>query len=142
MTAFSRINWLVWVLAIVILVITIANYETSTLTLLFVLIILAGINLYYQEFHRKRMIRVKGIVDSIDLKSLENTIRIFNIKNVEFYDKVHKLEDDLEKYKLDQEKKYRDVVRKVLDLDNKLTQKFKLMGETIIKLSRDIKKKD
>jgi len=88
------------------------------------------------------MIRVRGIVDSIDLKKLEDAINKFNLKQVENYKKILKIEEDMEKYKLEQEKKYRDVVRKVLDLDNKLTQKFNLMGETIVKLSKDIKKKD
>jgi hypothetical protein len=88
------------------------------------------------------MIRVREIVDSINTKSLEDAINKFNLKQTECYSKVQKIEDDLEKYKLDEEKKYRDVVRKVLDLDNKLTQKFNLIGETIVKLSKDIKKKD
>lgn len=118
------------------------NYESSTLTLLFVLIILSGINLYHQEFHKKRMIRIREIVDSIDLKKLEDVIKKFNLKQTENYKRILKVEEDIEKYKLEQEKKYRDVVRKVLDLDNKLTKKFNLMGESIIKLSKDIKKKD
>ncbi|MDI6825891.1 MAG: hypothetical protein QMD36_01700 [Candidatus Aenigmarchaeota archaeon] len=136
----KKINWLIWVLAIVLLVITIPNYGSSTLTLLFVLVILAGINLYHQELHRKRVIRIREIVNSIDLKSLEDGIKKFNRQQKECYDRILDFEDRLEKYKIEQEKKYRDVVRKVLDLDNKLNKKFKLMGETIVKLSKDIKK--
>ena len=52
---------------------------------------------------------------------------------------LSKLENELQEMKHDQEKKYRDVVRKVLEVDNKLNTKYKLLGEAILKVSKEKK---
>jgi len=73
---------------------------------------------------------------SIDLKPVEEEIKKIKKGQAECSKKVFRLETELDQYKLEQERKYRDVVRKVLDLDNKLNKKFKLLGESIIKISK------
>ena len=132
---------MIWVLAIVFLAITITNYESSTLTLLFVLIILTGINLYHQESNKKRMKRIRNVLESIDMRTLEDGIKKINRQQSECFSRIFSLENDLKQYKIEEERKYRDVVRKVLDLDNTLNKKFKLLGETILKLSKEIEEK-
>jgi len=73
---------------------------------------------------------------SIDLKPVEEEIKKIKKEQEECSTKVFRLETELDQYKLEQERKYRDVVRKVLDLDNKLNKKFKLLGESILKISK------
>ena len=60
---------------------------------------------------------------------------IFGFKSLEAF----KLENELENRRIEQERKYRDLVRKVLEIDNKLNTKFKLLGEIILKLSKERK---
>ena len=136
MSALIRITWLIWVLAIIFLAITITNYESSTLTLLFVLIILTGIVLYNQELNKERMKRIRHVLESIDMTTLEDGVKNMNRRQSECYSKIFNLENDLQQYKTEEENKYRDVVRKVLDVDNKFTRKCNLLGETIIEVSK------
>ena len=79
---------------------------------------------------------MKNIAESINLKPIEKKIEKMKKQQEECSKKVFGLETELDQYKLEQERKYRDVVRKVLDLDNKLNKKFKLLGESIIKISK------
>jgi len=83
------------------------------------------------------------MVKNIDFKPLEKELtRIGNVAK-EWDSRVSGLEEKLngfEKYKMEQEQKYRDLVRKFLEVDNKLNKKYKLLGETIIKLSKEGKK--
>jgi uncharacterized membrane protein YhiD involved in acid resistance len=135
-SALIRITWLIWILAIIFLAITITNYESSILTLLFVLIILTGIVLYNQELNKKRMKRIRHVLESIDMTTLEDGVKNMNRRQSECYSRIFSLENDLQKYKSEEENKYRDVVRKVLDVDNKFTRKCNLLGETIIEVSK------
>jgi hypothetical protein len=88
------------------------------------------------ESQGKSFLKFKSIVKTIDLKPVEEKIEKIKDLQVESSKKISRLETDLEQYKIEQERKYRDVVRKVLDLDNKLKKKFKLLGESIIKISK------
>jgi len=83
------------------------------------------------------------MVKNIDFGPLEEGIIKIEKKHKESDLRVSSLErklDDFDNYKIEQEKKYRDVVRRVLELDNELNRKYKLLGENIIKLKKDIKK--
>lgn len=73
------------------------------------------------------------------MKTLEEGVKKINKQQSEFYSRIFKLEDELHQYEADEEKKYRDVVRKVLDMDNKFARKFNLLGENIIELSKEKK---
>jgi hypothetical protein len=138
--AIREISWLALILAVIFLLMTIPNHDTTTLSLLFVLVILSGINLYHVELYRKKMRRVGEIMASIDFKPLELELKKIEDKQEELSRKISHFENELEAHKVEEEKKYRDVVRKVLEMDNKFTKKFNLMGEAVVKLSKDIKK--
>ena len=75
--------------------------------------------------------------EKIDLKPIEEEIEKMKKRQEEFSKKISRPETELDHYRLEQEKKYRDVVRKVLDLDNKFNKKFKLLGESILKISKE-----
>lgn len=136
MEIFRRIFWLIWIWTIVFLVITFINYKIYELILFLMLFVLIGINMYLHESHKKLFLKMKNTRKSIDLKPVEEEIEKMKKQHAEYSKKVFGLETELDQYKLEQERKYRDVVRKVLDLDNKLNKKFKLLGESIIKISK------
>jgi len=87
------------------------------------------------------MKRIRNVLESIDMRTLEDGIKKINRQQSECFSRIFSLENDLKQYKIEEERKYRDVVRKVLDLDNTLNKKFKLLGETILKLSKEIEEK-
>jgi CRISPR/Cas system CSM-associated protein Csm3 (group 7 of RAMP superfamily) len=87
------------------------------------------------------MIRIRGVLENIDMKTLEDGVKKMNRQQSECYSRIFGLENELQQYKNEEEKKYRDIVRKVLDVDNKFTRKCNLLGETIVELSKG-KKKD
>ncbi len=80
------------------------------------------------------------IMEKIDLTPLEVFIKKIETSQGKITSDLSKLESELGQYKQEQEKKYRDVVRKVLEMDNKLNTKFKLLGEVILKLDKETKK--
>ena len=82
------------------------------------------------------MKKIRKVLESIDMEKLEDGVKKMNRQQSECYSRLFKLENELQEYKTEEENKYRDVVRKVLDTDNKFTRKFNLLGETIIELSK------
>ena len=86
------------------------------------------------------MKKIRQVLESLNMQTLEDGVKKINRQQSEFYSRIFSLENELQKYKEGEENKYRDVVRKVLDVDNKFTRKFNLMGETILQLSK--KKKE
>jgi len=96
--------------------------------------------MYLYGSHKKSFLKIKNAIKSIDLKTIEEEIKKIKKQEEECSKKISRLENELDQYKLEQERKYRDVVRKVLDLDNKLNKKFKLLGESIIKISKGRKR--
>jgi len=86
------------------------------------------------------MKKIRQVLESLNMQTLEDGVKKINRQQSEFYSRIFSLENELQKYKEGEENKYRDVVRKVLDVDNKFTRKFNLMGETIVQLSK--KKKE
>ena len=136
MSVFNKVFWIIWGLTMIFLVATFVKdkiIDTGLLTLLFVL---TGINLYVQESRKKLIKRLIQMVDKIDFKPVEDGISKIKRSNAECYSRLFKVENDIENYKSDQEKKYRDVVRKVLNIDNEFHTKFRILGETVIKISK------
>jgi len=99
-----------------------------------------GFVMYSHESQKKLIKRLEIILKSIDFKPLEEEIKKIRKEQIGFYSKIFSLEDELGGYKQNREKKYRDVVRKVLEMDNKLNKKFKLVGEAVVKLKDEIRK--
>lgn len=134
--------WVVWAAAIIFLFTTFSSYNVFNLIPFIVLFALTGIAMYSQVLNTKRFQRLKIMIKNIDFKPLEEEIMRIENKQKEAGIKVSRLErslDDFENYKIEQEKKYRDVVRKVLEVDNDLNRKYKVLGESIIQLNKDIK---
>jgi len=138
---FTRVFWLIWVLAVILLVITLIRYKPFDLIIFLVLFALTGINMYSQESNKRLFQKLITMVEGINLKPLEDGIKKIERAQRECYLRLFKIETELGGYRLEQERKYRDVVRKVLDLENKLNRKFKLLGETVIKISKEVKEK-
>ena len=135
--------WIVWIITIIFLIITFSSYSVFNFVLFIILFVLTGIAMYSQVLNTKRFQRLKIMIKNFDFKPLEEEVTKIENKQKESSLKLLRLErslDDFENYKIEQEKKYRDVVRKVLEIDNDLNKKYKLLGESIIKLNKDIKK--
>ena len=135
--------WIVWIIAMCFLIITFSSYSIFSFVLFIILLVLTGIAMYSQVLNIKRFQRLKIMIKNIDFKPLEEEVMKIENKQKESSLKLSRLErsmDDFENYKIEQEKKYRDVVRKVLEVDNDLNKKYKLLGDSIIKLNKDIKK--
>jgi hypothetical protein len=96
--------------------------------------------MYSYQTQRKLIDRLEIILKNIDFKPLEKEIKKIRKERIGFYSKLFNIEDDLDSYKKDREGKYRDIVRKILEVDNKLNKKFKLIGRAVVKLKNDIKK--
>jgi len=143
MRVLEKFFWIMWIVTLGFLIIAFSHYNIFNLILFIILFILTGIAMYSQILNRKRFHWLKIMVKNIDFGPLEEGIIKIEKKHKESDLRVSSLErklDDFDNYKIEQEKKYRDVVRRVLELDNELNRKYKLLGENIIKLKKDIKK--
>jgi hypothetical protein len=138
MSIFNKVFWIIWGLTMIFLVATFVKDKIIDMGFLSLLFVLTGINLYVQESRKKLIKKLVKMVDRIDFKPIEDGIRKIDRSNAECYTRLFKVENDIENYKLDQEKKYRDVVRKVLNIDNEFHTKFRILGETVIRLSKKI----
>ncbi|NCO96892.1 MAG: hypothetical protein COY38_01950 [Candidatus Aenigmarchaeota archaeon CG_4_10_14_0_8_um_filter_37_24] len=118
--------------------------------------------LYFSE--RRRTKRIVKKLDKLDLKPIEDSIKkaieeenkylakVFELEmflenyrkaTVIIGNKVDELEkkfDEVENLPKDYEMTYRDVVRKLLELDNKFTDKFKMVAEAVLKLNDEKRK--
>jgi len=129
--------WLIWFLAIIFLGVIFVSYKIYELIFFLVLFAFIGINIYVYESRKKTFLKFKKTIKSVNLGSVEEEFKKIGKKQGECFTKISILETDLNQYKLDEERKYRDVVRKVLDLDNKVNNKFNLLGKSIIKISKE-----
>jgi len=135
--------WIIWVFTLIFLIISFSNQGVFSFILFMILLILTGIAMYYQILNRKKIHWLKIMIKNINFRPLEEEITKIEKKQRESNIKLSRLESTVngfDNYKIDQEKKYRDVVRRVLELDNESNKKYKLLGETIIKLKKDMKK--
>jgi hypothetical protein len=138
MSIFNKIFWIIWGLTMIFLVAIFVKDKIIDMGLLSLLFVLTGVNLYVQESRKKLIKKLIQMVDRIDFKPIEDGIRKIDRSNAEYYTRLFKMENDIETYKLNQEKKYRDVVRKVLNIDNEFHTKLRILGETVIRLSKKI----
>ena len=134
-----KIFWLIWVLTVVLLLLTLIEYKIFDIIIYLTLFALVGFLAYSLNSRKKSLKKIAGLVEKIDLTPLEEGVKKIERSQRECYLRLFKLENELEERRLERERKYRDVVRKVLEIDNKLNTKFKLLGEVILKLSEEKK---
>jgi len=132
-----KIFLLIWFLTLILILLTSVKYEVFDLIIYLVLFVLVGFLAYSLNSNRKSFKKMMGVLEKIDLTPLEEGIKNIEMSQKECYLRLFKLENELNEYKLEQEMKYRDLVRKVLEIDNKLNTKFKLLGEVVLKLSKE-----
>lgn len=134
-----KLFWTIWVLTITLLLLTLSKQEILRTIFFLALFALLGILAYSLETNKKSFSGIRETIERIDFRPLENGIRRIETAQGECYLRLSNIEAELEDYKHEQERRYREVVRKVLELDNKFNRKFKLLGEAVIKLGKERK---
>jgi len=142
MNIFRKVFWLIWFLSVILLILILFSYHGVELIFFLVLFGLIGDLMHSQKFYKQKLKKIADIVNEIDISPIEDGIKTIEKNQSEHLTKISKLENNFEKYKEEQEKKYRDVVRKVLDIDNELNKKFKTLGECILKISKELEEKE
>ncbi|MEM5777558.1 MAG: hypothetical protein QXJ06_03860 [Candidatus Aenigmatarchaeota archaeon] len=133
---------LFWILIVISLTLSLF-FAIKELSIFFVISMLNlfAIILLYKEVRKDGAIKkIEKKIDSIDVDKIIKKIDSLRDDQTNYLTKAFEVEMDLAKYKEEQEEKYREIVKKVLELDNKLTEKYELLGKSILKLSKDIKK--
>ena len=138
MRIFTIIFWSIWTLSLLFLVSTSSGHTIENMILFLTMLSLSGIIMYVFERQRKLINRLEIMIKNIDFKPIEEEIKKISKERTGFYAKIFNLEDNLGEYKKDREEKYRDVVKKVLRMDNKLNEKFKLVGDAVLRLKNEI----
>ena len=127
--------WLIWILTFILFLFKPLEYGVFEGIIYLSLFSLIGFLAYSFDSRKKSLKRIMELVEKINLTPLEEFV-----KEIEKLEKntsnLSKLEKELEDHKVEQEKKYRDVVRKVLEMDNKLNTKFRRLGEAILELKK------
>lgn len=98
--------------------------------------------MYEQIYYTKKITRIAEIIEKLDMSPIENGIKEIKNSQLELKFSELKTTEEFENYKIEQENKYRDVVRKVIELENDLNKKFKTLGEILIKLNKDLEEKN
>jgi len=142
MNIFRKVFWLIWFLSVILLILILFSYHGVELIFFLVLFGLIGDLMHSQKFYKQKLKKIADIVNEIDISPIEDGIKTIEKNQSEHLTKILKLENNFEKYKEEQEKKYRDVVRKVLNIDNELNKKFKTLGECILKISKELEEKE
>jgi len=139
MVTLQRVYSVIWLLSLAFFLTGIFVNEKFILTSLFLVLMLTGMNLVFFEFLRKKSLKERE-EKKLDFSEIEKKIEETRDQLEKFNKKFYELKEEFYKFGLEREKKYRDVVRKVLDLDSKLNEKYKLLGEAIVELNKKIKK--
>lgn len=134
-----KIFWIIWVLTFILFLFKPLEYGIFEAIIYLALFTLLGFLAYSFDSNKKSLKRIMEMVEKIDLTPLEEFVKKIENSQEKITSDLSKLESGLEEHKREQERKYRDVVRKVLEMDNKLNTKFKLLGEVILKLSKEKK---
>ena len=134
-----KIFWLIWVLTFILFLFKPLEYGIFEAIIYLALFTLVGFLAYSFDSNKKSLKKIMGKVEKIDLTPLDDFVKNIENSQEKITSDLSKLEKELEERRLEQEKKYRDLVRKVLEIDNKLNTKFKLLGEVILKLSKEKK---
>ena len=130
-------------MSIIFLLASIPVYGMSVFIPLIILFFLTGMVMHSQISYRRRFQKLGIMIKNIDFRPLERELSKMEKSQEEWMLKISNLEkrlDGLDSYKLEQEKKYRDLVRKILEVDNKLNRKYKKLGESIIELNKKVKR--
>lgn len=122
-----------------------------------------GIVTYLYFLERKRSQKIMEKLEKVNFKPIEKKISKLVEEENKYFKKIFELEMLLESYRKatwiigektdeleqkfkdvenlpkDYERTYRDVVRKILEMDNKFTDKFNMLGEAFLKM-KDEKK--
>jgi len=134
-----KIFWAIWVLTFILFLFKPLEYGLFEAIIYLALFALLGFLAYSFDSNKKSLKKIMEIVERIDLTPLEEFAKKIEKSQEKYTSNLSKLENELESYKQEQEKKYRDVVRKVLEMDNKLNTKFKLLGEVLLKMGKEKK---
>ena len=121
--------WSVWILALLLLLFTTNEKSSFDLIILLSLYSLCGILMYSFESREEK---IERLVEKFKKKESKKDIT----------SKISEIEAKLRERNVEEEKRYREVVRKVLELENKLNQKSKLLGEAILKLKEKLESSD
>lgn len=140
MKYFRKVFWSLWILSIVLLIVILRSSKTLDAIIFLVVFVLSGINMYILENYRVSINKIQTMIEGLNIEGIEMGLEKIRKQQSLFLMKNFKLEQELDNYKSGQEKKYRDVVKKVLNIDNTYNKKFKLIGETVVKISKDLKK--
>ncbi len=143
--------WIIWLLSIFSLIAVALILRMPIMVLFVLVIVLTGINMYLYQSEKRKIKKIKEDLEKLNLRPLEKKIRNIREEQTDYLTRNFKLElelneqkkelnelqQKLEKIPKDQEIKYREIARKVLDLDNRINEKFKLLGEAILKISEE-----
>ncbi|MEM5799219.1 MAG: hypothetical protein QXZ43_00935 [Candidatus Aenigmatarchaeota archaeon] len=131
-----------WVIILVSLALSLlfAIKEFSIFFAISILNLLALIILYKEDKTNELIKKIEKKIENINVDKIIKKIDNLRDDQTNYLTKVFEVEMNLAKFREEQEEKYREIVKKVLDLDNKLTEKYELLGKSILKLSKDTKK--
>ncbi|MBS3052229.1 MAG: hypothetical protein J4428_02575 [Candidatus Aenigmarchaeota archaeon] len=132
---FSVVLWGFWVISVTSLIISAKFLELTSFLVLMSILAMIGIQLYYNERNYSLLKKFYNSPNSIDekLQSIEKEIIEKRLDN---FNSEMKLED----FRREQEKKYREITKRVFELDNKFVEKFDTLGKVVVKLGKDLKK--
>jgi len=133
MASLLRIFLIVWVLNLAFLLVSFMDEKFYPL-FFFLLLVLFGLSMLITESYKKNVLRLKKKIERTKKETKEDVEIKEQTKEWNF--KISSLENEIENFKIINEKKYREVVRKVLELENEINKKYKLLGEAVIKLSK------
>jgi len=147
----TTLFWIVWILSILFLITMIFFPRMSVMILFGLILVMIGFNMYVYQSERKPFQKILEAIEKLNFDPIEKGIRKMGEEQTDYLTKIFKLEMDIEgqkkeiekiqekieKLPKDQEMKYREMARKLLDLDNKMNEKFKLLGEAVLRLSKE-----
>lgn len=135
-----KIFWLLWILSLALLVVISVRQFSFVNVLLFLLFALLGV-LYFQKDQKLEVLeRIEKKLDKINLNPINVEIKKLREDHTENLMKYFKFEMEFDKHMQEEETKYRELVKRILEVDNKLNEKYELLGKAILKLSKDTKK--
>ncbi len=135
----DKIFWLLWSLSLILLIVISIRQFAFVNAALFLMLVLQGI-LYFQKNQNLEVLeRIEKKVDKINFNPINVEIKKLREEHTEDLMKYFKFEMEFDKHLQEEENRYRELVKKILEVDNKLNEKHELLGKAILKLSKDIK---
>lgn len=136
----NKAFWLLWFLSIALLIAVSLKQFSFINIFLFLLFVLLGI-LYFQRDQKLEVLeRIEKKLDKINLSPISIEIKKLKEDHTESLMKGFNLEMEFDKHKQDEENRYRELVKKILEVDNKLNEKYELLGKAVLKLSKNVNK--